>query len=299
MPPPAYNPLAVTTDPSHPTELPTGDYEIAVFDNRFPSLSMAAHDAPASLVHTAPASGKCEVVVFTQDPNAALHGLSVARIDLLLQVWADRSQRALAGGHLQYLLAFENRGAEVGVTLHHPHGQIYCYPFVPPVPMRMLEQEAAYFRQHQRNMLCSMAESEIADGARVIYQNEHAVAFVPACARYPYEVWVMPVEHAPTFASLGPDQRRGLAMAVKAVVQKYEGLWKRPFPYLMAWFQAPLDGSAHPETQLHAEFYPPYRTPERLKYLAGTELAAGMFAMDVLPEQKAKELQMVDIHLDE
>lgn len=299
LPPPEYNPLAPGSDPANPTELPRGDYQIAVFDNRFPSLAPDAHDPPALHVPSAPANGRCEVVVFTQDPDAPLHSLGAARIDLLLQVWADRTARAARNGAIRYLLPFENRGAEVGVTLHHPHGQIYAYPFVPPIPQRMLEREQAHFDRHGENLLVAMARTELADGQRIVYRNEHAVAFVPVCARYPYEAWVMPLEPVENFAALGAGQRRALALAVRAVLLKYEGLWQRPFPYLMTWYQAPLDGKPHPETQLHAEFCPPYRTRERLKFLAGTELGAGMYAMDVLPEEKAHELQLVPIHLDE
>jgi UDPglucose--hexose-1-phosphate uridylyltransferase len=118
------------------------------------------------------------------------------------------------------------------------------------------------------------------------------------CARYPYEVWIATIEPVATFIDLTPQQRRGLAKALKTVTLKYDGLWSRPFPYLMAWFQAPTDGQPHPESHLHAEFYPPYRTQDKLKYLAGTELAAGMFANDALPEEKAKELQAVSIILE-
>jgi UDPglucose--hexose-1-phosphate uridylyltransferase len=297
LPPPQYNPLAVTTDPANPTELPQGDYEIAVFDNRFPSLTLNAHNPPELSIPSAPGLGLCEVVVFTQDPSASLHSLSADRIALLLQVWADRTRRAAATGVIQYVMPFENRGAEVGVTLHHPHGQIYSYTFIPPVPKQMLEQERAYFFEHQQSLLCLMALAEIKEGNRIIYLNDHAVAFVPACARYPYEVWVMPIKPVENFAALDDQQCHSLALAIKAVVLKYEGLWNRPFPYLMAWYQAPIDGKPHPETQLHAEFSPPYRTRDRLKYLAGTELGAGMFAMDVLPEEKARELQRVEISL--
>lgn len=299
QPPPQYNPLAPTSDPAHPTEIPAGPYEIAVFDNRFPSLALDAHDAPTLTVPTAPANGKCEVVVFTQDPERPLGHLPLARIELLLQVWADRTRRAGAQAHIQYVLPFENRGAEVGVTLHHPHGQLYCYPFVPPVPARMLAQERDYFLQHGTSLLCDMARAEIEDGTRVLYQDEHAIAFVPACARYPYEVWVMPLAPCQDFAALSPAQRKGLARALKTVLLKFDALWERPFPYLMTWYQAPTDGAPHPETQLHCEFWPPYRTRERLKFLAGTELGAGMFAMDVLPETTAYELQQVDVVLEE
>jgi UDPglucose--hexose-1-phosphate uridylyltransferase len=297
--PARYNPLAVSTDPAYPTEVPEGDYDIAVFDNRFPSLSLGAHSPPTLRIATAPANGHCEVVVFTQDPGAALYKLPTERIVLLLQVFADRTARAARKGGIKYVMPFENRGAEVGVTLHHPHGQIYSYPFVPPVPQRMLDNELTFYLERNKNLLCEMARSELADGSRLVYSNAHALAFVPACARYPYEVWVMPIEPVASFADLRDEQRHGFALAIKAVVRKYEGLWERPFPYLMVWYQAPVDGQAHPETQLHAEFTPPYRTRERLKYLAGTELGAGLFAMDALPEEKASELRAVHIELDD
>jgi UDPglucose--hexose-1-phosphate uridylyltransferase len=197
------------------------------------------------------------------------------------------------------VLPFENRGAEVGVTLHHPHGQIYAYPEVPPIPAQMQKVATEYFARHGRGVLQDHIAREIASAERLLYVGPHAVAFVPACARYPYEVWVAPIEPVPTFCELTQSQRADLARALKTVLLKYDGLWDRPFPYLMAWYQAPTDGRAHPEAHLHAEFYPPYRTHDRLKYLAGTELAAGWFAMDALPEDKAKELQQVSVHIDE
>ncbi len=298
QPPPQYNPLAVTVDPAAPTELPAGDYEVAVFDNRFPALSLESSNPPQFFVQTAAATGHCEVVVFTQDPATALAHLSLGRIELLLQVWADRTNRMVRTGHIQYVMPFENRGAEVGVTLHHPHGQIYGYPFVPPVPARMLGQEGLFYAQNGYPLLVDMAREEVAAASRMLYQGEHALAFVPVCARYPYEVWVMPREQVENFAALSALQCQDLARALKTVLLKYEGLWQRPFPYLMVWYQAPADGQPHPETQLHAQFYPPYRTRDRLKYLAGTELGAGTFAMDALPEQKALELQNIDVDLE-
>jgi UDPglucose--hexose-1-phosphate uridylyltransferase len=299
QPPPQYNPLAVTLDPDNPTELPPGEYEIAVFDNRFPALALDAHDPPRLTVPTAPANGHCEVVVFTQEPAASLARLSLSRIELLLQVWAHRTERIGGLPGIHYVLPFENRGAEVGVTLHHPHGQIYAYPFVPPVPARMLARELDHYLKHSSNLVCDLAGKEAAAGERVLYEGEFAIAFVPPCARYPYEVWLMPSTPTRDFAALTLPQREDLARALKTVLLKYEGLWNRSFPYLMCWYQAPTDGQAHPETQLHAELFPPYRTRDRLKYLAGTELGAGMFAMDVLPETTAYELQQVPVDLEE
>ena len=298
MPPPKYNPLAPTSDPEFPTELPQGKYDVAVFDNRFPSMSPTANNPPLSIVEPLPANGACEVVVFTQDAKASLSSLELKHLDLLLEVWGDRTRVLGENNQIQYVLPFENKGVEVGVTLHHPHGQIYAYPFIPPVPARMLAMQQQHYQEHQRGLLQNLIQKEIADNQRIIYQDEDAIAFVPVCARYPYEVWVAPKQPVSSFMELTPAQRWGLAKALKTVTLKYDGLWNRPFPYLMAWFQAPTDGLAHPEAHLHAEFYPPYRTSERLKYLAGTELAAGMFANDALPEEKAKELQAVIVNIE-
>jgi UDPglucose--hexose-1-phosphate uridylyltransferase len=298
LPPPEYNPLAVTVDPEAPTEVPQGAWDVAVFDNRFPSLSLDAVDAPASVVDTAPGIGKCEVVVFTQDRESSLASLPLSHVELLLQVWADRTARLAVDPRIAYVLPFENRGAEVGVTLHHPHGQIYAYPTVPPVPARMQQVAVEHHARTGRGVLQDLIRSELEADERILYRGEHAVAFVPACARYPYEVWVAPIEPVATFCDLGDAQRADLTRALKTVLMKYDAMWDRPFPYLMAWYQAPVDGAAHPESHLHAEFYPPYRTRERLKYLAGTELAAGWFAMDALPEDKARELQQIHVDID-
>jgi UDPglucose--hexose-1-phosphate uridylyltransferase len=299
MPPPEYNPLTPTLDPQYPTELPIGAYDIAVFDNRFPTLTLAAQDPPSLIVETLPANGACEVVVFTQDPNQSLSTLPLTHLELLLQVWGDRTQILGNTPQIQYVLPFENKGVEVGVTLHHPHGQIYAYPIVPPVPAQMLAQQQTYFQTHHQSLLLDLIEQEIAEDKRILYLDEAAIAWVPVCARYPYEVWVAPRQPSTSFTDLGPDQRSSLARALKTVLLKYDSLWQRSFPYLMAWFQSPTDGKPHPEWQLHAEFYPPYRSESKLKYLAGTELAAGLFANDTLPEAIAQELQGIPVNLEE
>lgn len=297
LPPPDYDPLAVTVDERHPTELPAGEWDIAVFDNRFPSLVQNAVEHPSLIVPTAPGYGKCEVVVYTQERGTSLGTLSLTHIELLLSVWADRTERLRRDERIAYVLPFENRGVEVGATLHHPHGQIYAYPCVPPVPQRMLDTARTHFYDSGRGVLQEMIEREITADERLLYRGEHAVAFVPVCARYPYEAWVAPILPVQSFAALSNEQRADLARALKTVLMKYDGLWNKPFPYLMAWYQAPVDNRAYPHAHLHAEFYPPYRTRDKLKFLAGTELGAGFFAMDALPEDKARELQAVPVTL--
>jgi UDPglucose--hexose-1-phosphate uridylyltransferase len=297
LPPKEFNPLAPTTDPRFPTELPQGPYEVAVFENLFPTLSGLAHDPPPSIVDTRPGRGACEVVVFTQDPHATLGGLPLWHLELLLEVWADRYRALGARDDVEYVFPFENRGVEVGVTLQHPHGQIYAYPFVPPIPARELAQQGAYFAQHHRGLLEDLLAREIADNQRLLYLGHHALALVPACARYAYEGWVAPRRAAPSLADLDPDERADLARALKTLLLKYDALWGTPFPYVLACHQAPTDGLPHPEAHVHFECYPAYRMRGRLKYLAGSELGAGVFTADTLPEATARELQAVQVDL--
>lgn len=301
LPPPQYDPLAPTTDAAAPTELPAGDWEIAVFDNRFPSLALPAGvatmpavpaDGPDDPTVVLPAAGRCEVVVFGPDAMRPLAALPLARIELLLRVWADRARRLAAQG-AAWVLPFENRGVEMGVTLHHPHGQLYAYPLVPPVPARMAAIARAHAARHGTGPLTAMIARERRDGARLVYDGDAAVAFVPPCARWPYEVWVAPQAPVAGFEALDDAQVADLARALKSVLMRYDALWARPMPYLMAWYAAPAGDAAG--WHLHAELWPPYRTRDRLKYLAGTELAAGFFAMDALPEDSARVLRAIDV----
>ncbi len=298
LPPAEYSPLAVTVDPQHPTELPAGPWEVAVFDNLFPAFAATSHDPPTIGVPTQPARGACEVVVFTQDAKASLGTLPLEHLELIVDVWADRYEQLGARPEVEYVFPFENRGVEVGVTLHHPHGQIYAYPFVPPVAARELEEQLAYLMRHGRGLVADMVARELADDIRVVYTGPHVAAFMPICARYSYEVWIAPVRAVPSFTALTMDERRDFARALKTVLMKYDGLWNMPFPYIMAFHQAPTDGREHPEAHLHAEIYPAYRMQGRLKYLAGSEIGAGVFTADTVPEDKVRELQAVRVDVD-
>jgi UDPglucose--hexose-1-phosphate uridylyltransferase len=195
-------------------------------------------------------------------------------------------------------MPFENRGVEVGVTLHHPHGQIYAYPFVPPIPAIELDAQRAYKQAHGCGLLERLLADEVADGRRVLYLSDQAIAVVPVCARYAYEVWIAPRRAASSFADLTPRERCEMARALKTILLKFDRLWDQAFPYVMVVHQAPTDGQDHPEAHVHIAFYPAYRMRGRLKYLAGSELGAGVFTADTLPEAKAAELRAVEVTLD-
>ncbi len=297
LPPAEYNPLAPTRDPAVPTEVPAGPWEVAVFENRFPALSPLVPPPPSLLVETRPGRGACEVVVFGQDPKASLGSMPLAQIELLFEVWGERTRALGERDDVKYVFPFENRGVEVGVTLHHPHGQIYAYPFIPPVAARELEEQRAHWERYGRGLLEELIAGERAEGTRILWESPDAIAWMPVFARYAYEVWIAPVRPVPTLADLSPTERAAFARALKTVLLKFDGLWARPFPYLLVFHQAPTDGRPHPEAHVHIEIYPPYRMPGRLKYLAGTEIGAGVFTADTLPEEKVRELIDVKVEI--
>ena len=295
LPPKDFSPLAETKGEDFPTEMPAGDYDVAIFENLFPSFSPRATAKPAELVPTRPADGACEVVVFTKDPDSSLGRLPADRIRLVLEAIADRSRALGATGKIKYVMPFENRGVEMGVTLHHPHGQMYAYPFVPPVAATMHTEMKTFYDREKRGLYSDLMKKEILDGRRIVHRANGVTAFVPVCARYPYETWVAPERPVAHLEDLKPEEFAALAAALKTVILKHDGLWSRPAPYLMLMYQAPYDGQEHPEAHLHFQIYPPYRTKDRLKYLAGTELGAGIYVNDSLPEEKAAELRAVAV----
>ena len=282
LPPKDHCPLCPSVPGGFPTEIPFADFEIAVFQNRFPSLHPDAPTPPELLIPTARGRGFCEVVVYTPKHEGSLATLTQSRRELLVQVWADRYKELYAHDFIRYVMPFENRGEAVGVTLHHPHGQIYAYPFVPPI----IERETHVF--HDRPVLCELIP-QISD--YTVVRGEAMIAFVPPFARFPYEVWIAPRRHLPGPWEFADAEIREFARVLGEVVSRYDRLFSRPFPYVMAMHAAPKGEER--VFHFHVEFYPRMRTRDKLKYLAGTELGAGAFAADILPEAAARRLREV------
>lgn len=202
-----------------------------------------------------------------------------------MSVWRDRYAELAGREEVRYVLVFENRGEEVGVTLHHPHGQIYAFPFLPPVPLA--EREAD--RRRGGCSPCALVAEERSDGRRVVYENGSMTAYVPYAARYPFEVHVAATRHRPSLVDLSPAELRDLAGALQSVTRGFDALFDRPFPYMMCIHQAPTDAGG--DGHLHVEFYPPLRDRDKLKYLAGCEQGAGTFIVDALPEETAQRVR--------
>lgn len=292
LPPKNYSPLNPSDDENFPTELPTGNYEVAVFENLFPSMTQ---NPSVKGNHEIPSDGTCEVIVFTQDSDSSLGNLSIPHINLVLEVMAERTKEIQKNLNIKYVMPFENRGVEMGVTLHHPHGQIYAYPFTPPVIDTFNKSFESFFIENKMTLLQHIIKNELEEDQRVISKNENALAFIPSFARYPYETWITPRRPVQFLSDLNQEEMRDLAKILKETLLKFDQLWQRPFPYLMNFYQAPVNSGAVNYWNFFIQITPPYRNKDRLKYLAGTELGAGTFVNDSLPEEKAMELKGIQI----
>jgi UDPglucose--hexose-1-phosphate uridylyltransferase len=296
FPPPDYDPLAPTKPGGFPTEIPTADYEIVVFENKFPSLRREA-PIPAvegtSLTPVTRAQGVCEVVCYTPQHDAELATSDLGKIEELIYVWADRFEDLGSREYIKYVYIFENKGREIGVTLAHPHGQIYAYPFIPPIAQREITAAREHYERTGNDLIGDVLAQEMEDGRRIVAETAHFVAVVPFFARYPYEVHIIPRSLRTAISEFNDSERTDLAGILSIVMRKYNTLWNRSLPYIMAMHQRPTDGSGNDYRyyRFHIEFYPPYRTPDKLKYLAGSEAGAGVFINDTHAESTAQILR--------
>jgi UDPglucose--hexose-1-phosphate uridylyltransferase len=288
-------PLCPTHAGAEPTEVPAAAYQIVVFDNRFPSMSPRppVPSVPGGgLYPVSPAIGAAEVVLYTDSHNVTFAELDRERVRRLIDVWTDRYAILGARAEIGYVFIFENKGAAIGVTLDHPHGQIYGFPEVPPRPMRQLQIAAEHHRTRGTCVLCDVIAIEHADGVRMVAGNDHFTAFVPFAARFPYEVQIASRRHATSLLDLSDPERDSLADVLLEVTNAYDELFGFSLPYVMAIQQAPTDdGQWLHVSHLHVEFTPIHRTADKLKYLAGAELAAGAFVNDTVPEATASSLR--------
>ena len=275
------------------SEIPDSSYDVVVFENRFPSL---AGD-----------SGRCEVVCFTSDHNASFADLTEEQARLVLDAWTDRTAELSHLPAVEQVFCFENRGREIGVTLGHPHGQIYAYPFTTPRTALMLRSLAAHKEATGgENLFDAVLERELADG-RVVLEGEHWVAFVPYSAHWPYEVHLYPRRRVPDLLALEEAARTEFPKVYLELLRRFDrifddsegGAQESPTPYIAAWHQAPFgtleefDGVTRDDFALHLELFTIRRTSGKLKFLAGSESGMNVFINDVPPEAAAQRLREV------
>lgn len=294
LPPKDYCPLDPTKPGGFPTEIPRATYQIVAFENKFPSLRRHPPEPAVTgddLYPVAPAQGVCEVIVYTPQHEGTLTDRSVLEIEELIHVWTDRTEELGREPFIDYVFIFENKGEVIGVTLNHPHGQIYAFPFIPPKIQRELDSAARHQERTGRCLFCDIIADERRDGRRIVIESEGFVAAVPFFARWPYEVHLWSRRHLGSLPEMTAGEKRDLARVLKTLLLKYDHLWGFSLPYMMVMHQRPTDGRPHESYHWHIEFYPPYRTPNKLKYLAGVESGAGTFINDTLAEEKAAELR--------
>ena len=296
LPPDDYCPLCPTKPGGFPTEVEREDYDIVVFENKFPSLQQVPPEPGICATGVSPvdvAQGICEVVLYSSDHHNTLTKMPLQKVENLIQVWQDRYIDLGKNDFIKYVFIFENKGEAVGVTLHHPHGQIYAFPFIPPKIEKELVASNKYFEKNNRCLFCDTVQEELTLESRIVFEGERFVAFIPFFARFPYEVYLAPKHHLSSMAEFTKEDHKDLALVLKGLLHKYDALFDFSFPYIMVIHQAPTDGKEYKDYHLHFEFYPPHRTPNKLKYLAGCEAGAGTYINDTLAEEKAAELRKV------
>jgi len=273
-------------------------YDVLLYPNDFPAFSPEYEPFDAShagdLFGVTGARGACDVVIYSPDHNMLPSQLSPEQWRKIVDLWTSRSEELWRNPDIALVYIFENTGVAIGVTMPHPHGQIYSFPFIPPYVERELKSAADYYESRKECVYCNVLEGEKADGRRMVSENEHFSAFVPFAARFPLEVQIYARRHAPKLADLSDAEKTGLAQLLHIVRRKYDALYKMQLPLMMVVRQAPVRGE-HPEFHFHIEFFPIQRSATKLKYLAGVETGAGTFLADTVPEARAAELRDVSV----
>jgi UDPglucose--hexose-1-phosphate uridylyltransferase len=302
MPSAGLDPLAPQS-PGNPSEIPS-DYDVAVFENRSPAFGPAlpepgsleadpAHLGGAGPGRSGPAFGRCEVVCFSSAGEGAFGSVSRSRARTVIEAWADRTAFLSSLPGIGQVYVFENRGAEIGVTLQHPHGQIYAYPYITPRTRQLLSQIDAY----GPSLFADILKTEMA-GPRVLLAGAHWTAFVPFAARWPVEAHLLPNEHVADFAETTQAQRDELAVLYLRLLRGLDALYEGPTPYIAAWHQAPVR-SHRGSARLHLRLMSPRRGADKLKYQAGSESGMGAWIGDIPPEAQAERLRAAITRADE
>ena len=274
------------------SEVPAPDYDVVVFENRFPSLAGAGPAlAPAGDGFvSAPGQGRSEVICFSSDHTGSFAGLEPAHARLVIEAWRHRTGDLMATPGIEQVFCFENRGEEIGVTLTHPHGQIYGYPYLTPRTAAMLEQARRHRTRHGANLFGDLLAGEVADGSRIVARDEEFTAFVPFAARWPVEVHIYPNRFVRNIVELDENELDGFARVYLDVLGRFDRMYSSPLPYISALHQY-TDTDAQADGYFHVELMSIRRSATKLKYLAASESAMDAFISDVTPESVARRLR--------
>lgn len=293
-------PLCPTRPDGPASEIPASDYDVAVFENRFPSFARGAQ-APASetvdgdaLWPQHAATGRCEVVCFTSDHDRGFAQLPVSRVRTVLAALVDRTRELSALPGIAQVYCFENRGEEIGVTLRHPHSQIYAYPVLPPKTEALLRQSREHHRRTGRLLLRDVLDAERRAGTRMVVETRHWSAYVPAAARWPVELHLAPNRDVADLTELTGDELDDLAIVYRDIMIRLDRFFDgvTALPYIAGWQQAPV-GPGREWGRLHLQVFSLMRSPNRMKFLAGSESGMGAWISDTTPETIAERFRVV------
>ncbi len=270
-------------------------YDVYKYDNDFPALSQnpPAPDAVADdFFETAPCYGKCEVILYSPEHTVTLPELPREHIAKLVDLWAERYEALRADKNIKYVFIFENRGDVVGVTMPHPHGQIYGYSFLPKKLELEVDNAKKHYAEKGKCLFCDWLDHEVADGRRVIFRNEHFTVFLPFFSEYPYGAYVMSNEHKSNITEFTAEQRSCLAETLRQTTGMLDSLFGYKFPYMMCMYNEPVNGEdLSDEYHWHIAFYPPMRSADKVKYNASSETGAWAHCNPTCPEDTAEELR--------
>ncbi len=299
FPPADQCPLCPSVD-GRLTEIPAAGYDVVVFENRFPSFPAVADQAHPDRVDPQsppiPRGGRCEVVSFTSEHTGSFAGLSPERARTVVDAWVSRTAALSATDGVEQVFVFENRGEQIGVTLSHPHGQIYAYPYVAPTLRRQLDLARSHRDATGRNLFSDILADELSKQSRIVTRTDCWTVFVPEAARWPVEVHAYPNRQVADLTELTDTERDDLARVYLDTLQRLEALFDEPLPYIAGWYQSPVREDRD-LGYLHLQISSPQRSAGKLKYLAGSETAMGAFINDVLPEDTARRLRAVPTDL--
>lgn len=271
------------------------DYEVMEYDNDFPALSQNPPEpdpVETDFFRTAPAYGKCEVILYSPKHTITLPELPVSHIRKLVDLWTERFEAISKDESVKYVFIFENRGEVVGVTMPHPHGQIYGYPWIP----KKIELEIASAKEfHAGNgecIFCRMLREEQDQRERVIFENEHFSVVLPFFTEYPYGVYIYAKRHFQNLAQMSDEEKTALAATLRDTVGTLDALFGKPFPYMMCMHQNPVNsGDFSDDYHFHIEFFPPMRSGDKQKFNAASETGVWAHCNPTAPEEKAMELR--------
>jgi UDPglucose--hexose-1-phosphate uridylyltransferase len=275
-------------------------YDTWLYPNDFAAFSkdnapfedLADADNPGLFCSTG-ARGSCDVVIYHPGHTMLPSRMPVEHWRKVVDLWRARSAELYADPEVACVFIFENTGEAIGVTMPHPHGQIYAMPFTPPLIEREMNVAREHFESHGECLYCRLLAGELAAKDRIVFETPRFVTFVPFAARFPGEMQIYSREHRGDLNAMDDASLSELAAVISTVRQKYDNLWGFPMPLMMMVRQRPARGDS-PYFHFHVEFFPIQRSPTKLKYLAGVESGSGTFLNDTAAEQKAAEFRATE-----